>query len=251
MTVDAAGRYHASFVVEVPDSPLPSSIAGGGDRPGADAFRGAVGRAEGRRAAVSRGRPRRSCARAQKELARAPARLERTGRSPGARSRACHVRVGDTRRDWLHKLSTTVVRENQSDRGGRPRRLGSGAHTSGPLGARRRLVDVRRHAGVQGAAGPAAALVEGGPVALPSTQTCSVIAARLRRAPSSSHVRTWTSRTTRPSTSGTINRSFARDSRLDEPRHRPLDADFRRTSRVRHEQLLKQAPAGSSPPVPR
>ena len=25
----------------------------------------------------------------------------------------CHARVGDTRRDWLHKLSTTVVRENQ------------------------------------------------------------------------------------------------------------------------------------------
>jgi putative transposase len=26
----------------------------------------------------------------------------------------CHARVGDTRRDWLHKLSTTIIRENQA-----------------------------------------------------------------------------------------------------------------------------------------
>ena len=51
--------------------------------------------------------------RAQKELAR-----RRRGSANRERSRRkvakCHARVGDTRRDWLHKLSTTIVRENQA-----------------------------------------------------------------------------------------------------------------------------------------
>ena len=51
-------------------------------------------------------------ARAQKELARrqkGSARRERTRRKVAR----CHARAADTHRDWLHKLSTTVVRENQ------------------------------------------------------------------------------------------------------------------------------------------
>ena len=51
-------------------------------------------------------------ARAQKELAR---RQKGSANREKARRKVAraHVRVADTRRDWLHKLSTTVVRENQ------------------------------------------------------------------------------------------------------------------------------------------
>ena len=34
--------------------------------------------------------------------------------APCRKAARCHARVGDTRRDWLHKLSTTIVRENQA-----------------------------------------------------------------------------------------------------------------------------------------
>ncbi|HEX5812567.1 MAG TPA: RNA-guided endonuclease TnpB family protein, partial [Pseudonocardia sp.] len=50
--------------------------------------------------------------RAQRELAR-----RQKGSANRAKSRRkvarCHTRVADTRRDWLHKLSTTIVQENQ------------------------------------------------------------------------------------------------------------------------------------------
>ena len=111
VTVDAAGRYHASFVVEVDDQPLLSTDRGVGIDLGLTHF-----------AVLSDGRkvdnPRiarkaaRKLRRAQKELSR---------RQRGSKNRAtsvrkvarCHARVGDTRRDWLHKLSTTIVQENQ------------------------------------------------------------------------------------------------------------------------------------------
>ena len=50
---------------------------------------------------------------AQRELARrqkGSARRERSRRKVAR----CHARVRDTRRDWLHKLSTTIVREIQA-----------------------------------------------------------------------------------------------------------------------------------------
>ena len=111
ITVDAAGRYHASFVVEVPDSPLPSSSREVGIDLGLTHF--AV-LSDGRKVDAPR-IARKAAAklrRAQKELTR-----RRRGSNNREKSRRkvarCHVRVGDTRRDWLHKLSTTVVRENQ------------------------------------------------------------------------------------------------------------------------------------------
>ena len=109
--VDATGRYHASFVVDAPDAPLPPT----GREVGID-----LGLAHF--AVLSDGRkvdnPRiarkaaRKLRRAQQELAR---------RQRGSKNRAksvrkvarCHARVADTRRDWLHKLSTTIVRENR------------------------------------------------------------------------------------------------------------------------------------------
>ena len=50
--------------------------------------------------------------RAQKELARRQ-KGSRDGETSRRKVARCHARVADTRRDWLHKLSTTVVRENQ------------------------------------------------------------------------------------------------------------------------------------------
>src|SRR5207248_5807337 len=51
--------------------------------------------------------------RAQQELARRQRGSNNRAKSVRKVAR-CHVRVGDTRRDWLHKLSTTIIRENQA-----------------------------------------------------------------------------------------------------------------------------------------
>ncbi len=112
VTVDAAGRYHASFVVDAPDQPLPPTGREVGIDLGLTHF-----------AVLSDGRKvdnpriaRKAAAKlrtAQRELARrrkGSARRERSRRKVAR----CHARVGNTRRDWLHKLSTTIVRENQA-----------------------------------------------------------------------------------------------------------------------------------------
>lgn len=112
VTVDATGRYHASFVVEVPDQPLPTTEPEVGIDLGLTHF-----------AVLSHGRKvdnpriaRKAAAtlrRAQKELARR--QKGSANRRKSVRNLArCHARVGATRRDWLHKLSTTIVRENQA-----------------------------------------------------------------------------------------------------------------------------------------
>jgi putative transposase len=110
--VDAAGRYHASFVVEAPDQPLPLvqrevgidlglthfAVLSDGTKVKAPQF--------ARKAAAK-------LRTAQKELGRrqkGSANREKSRRKVAK----CHARVGDTRRDWLHKLSTTIVRENQA-----------------------------------------------------------------------------------------------------------------------------------------
>ncbi len=112
VTVDAAGRYHASFVVDVDDGPLPPTGREVGVDLGLAHF--AV-LSDGRKVDAPR-IARKAAAklrRAQKELAR-----RRRGSANREKSRRkvakCHARVGDTRRDWLHKLSTTIVRENQA-----------------------------------------------------------------------------------------------------------------------------------------
>ena len=112
VTVDATGRYHASFVVEVPDAPLPSTDREVGIDLGLTHF-----------AVLSDGRkvdnPRiarkaaRKLRRAQQELARRQKGSANRRKSVRKVAR-CHARVGDTRRDWLHKLSTTLISENQA-----------------------------------------------------------------------------------------------------------------------------------------
>jgi putative transposase len=111
VTMDAAGRYHASFVVEVDDQPLPATGREVGIDLGLTHF-----------AVLSDGRkvdnPRiarkaaRKLRRAQQELARRQKGSANRRKSVRKVAR-CHARVGDTRRDWLHKLSSTVVQENQ------------------------------------------------------------------------------------------------------------------------------------------
>jgi putative transposase len=111
VSVGAGGRHHASFVVEAPDQPLPLVQHETGIDLGLKHFAvlsdgTKVDAAQIARKAAAKLR------RAQKELARrqrGSANREKSRRKVAK----CHARVGDTRRDWLHKLSTTVVRENQ------------------------------------------------------------------------------------------------------------------------------------------
>ena len=112
VTVDATGRYHASFVVEDDDRPpLPATDREVGIDLGLTHF-----------AVLSDGRKvdnPRIARKAARKLRRAQQELARRQKGSANRSKSrwkvarCHARVGDTRRDWLHKLSTTVVQENQ------------------------------------------------------------------------------------------------------------------------------------------
>jgi putative transposase len=111
VTVDAAGRYHAAFVVKAPDQPLPLvqyetgidlglthfAVLSDGTKVNAPRF--------ARKAAAK-------LRTAQKELARRQKGSANREKSRRKVARA-HARVADTRRDWLHKLSTTIVQENQ------------------------------------------------------------------------------------------------------------------------------------------
>lgn len=112
VTMDATGRYHASFVVEVSDQPLPTAGSDVGIDLGLIHF--AV-LSDGRK--VDNPRIARTAAaklrRAQKELARRQKGSANRRKSVRKVAR-CHARIGDTRRDWLHKLSTTLIRENQA-----------------------------------------------------------------------------------------------------------------------------------------
>ncbi len=110
--VDASGRYFASFVVEVGEAaPIPASSEVGIDL-GLAAF--AV-RSDGE--VIDNPRFFRK---AERRLKRAQRTL--CGKEKGSRNRAkaririarLHARVRDTRRDWLHKVSTRIIRENQA-----------------------------------------------------------------------------------------------------------------------------------------
>jgi DNA-directed RNA polymerase specialized sigma24 family protein len=100
VTVDPTGRYHASFVVEVPDQPLPRSSSEVGVDLGLTHF--AV-LSDGTKVDAPR-IARKAAAKlrtAQKELAR---RQKGSARREKARRKVarCHARVGATRRDWMH-----------------------------------------------------------------------------------------------------------------------------------------------------
>jgi putative transposase len=110
--MDAAGRYFASFVVETGEDPLPEAGAEVGIDLGLTHF--AV-LSDGRKIANPRflRRAGRKLRMAQRDLSR-----KKKGSSNRAKARVkvarVHARVADRRRDWLHKESTRIIRDNQA-----------------------------------------------------------------------------------------------------------------------------------------
>ena len=109
---DSAGRYFASFVVETGPSALPEIEPVVGIDLGLTHF-----------AVLSDGRKNRApqfLRRAEKLLKRRQRDLSRKQQGSANRAKArvkvarAHVRVADARRDFHHKLSTALIRENQA-----------------------------------------------------------------------------------------------------------------------------------------
>jgi putative transposase len=110
--MDAAGRYFASFVAEAGDALLPGTGAEVGIDLGLTHF--AV-LSDGRKLANPR-----FLRRAERRLRRAQQNLSRKKKGSASRDKArvrvarVHARVTDSRRDWLHKESTRIIRESQA-----------------------------------------------------------------------------------------------------------------------------------------
>jgi putative transposase len=109
---DCAGRYFASFVVEAGDDPLPELDSEVGIDLGLTYF-----------AVLSDGRKVASPSflrRAERKLRKAQQALSRKERGSRNKEKArvrvarVHAKVADARRDWLHKESTRIIRENQA-----------------------------------------------------------------------------------------------------------------------------------------
>jgi putative transposase len=109
---DAAGRYFASFVVTTSDEPLPPSESEVGIDLGLTYFAvlsdGAKVTAPKflRRAARKLRRLQRALCRKRKGSANRKKAVVKVARA--------HAKVADTRRDWQHKLSTAIIRDNQA-----------------------------------------------------------------------------------------------------------------------------------------
>ncbi|WP_405089926.1 transposase [Micromonospora sp. NBC_01392] len=109
---DAAGRYFASFVVQMTDEALPPLASEVGIDLGLTHF--AV-LSDGTKVAAPK-----FLRRAARKLKRLQQALSRKQRGSQNRKKAAvkvaraNARVADTRRDWQHKLSTTIIRENQA-----------------------------------------------------------------------------------------------------------------------------------------
>jgi putative transposase len=109
---DAAGRYFASFVVQATGEPLPPSESEVGIDLGLTHF--AV-LSDGTKVAAPK-----FLRRAAHKLKRLQQGLSRKQRGSQNRKKAvvkvakAHAKVADTRRDWQHKLSTAITRDNQA-----------------------------------------------------------------------------------------------------------------------------------------
>ncbi|WP_207125800.1 RNA-guided endonuclease InsQ/TnpB family protein [Actinocatenispora comari] len=109
---DAAGRYFASFVVQATDEALPPVECEVGIDLGLTHF--AV-LSDGTKVAAPR-----FLRRAARKLRKLQKSLSRKAKGSNNRKKAvvnlarAHARVADTRRDWQHKLSTIIVRDNQA-----------------------------------------------------------------------------------------------------------------------------------------
>jgi len=109
---DAAGRYFLSFVVDVGPQPLPETEAECGIDLGLTHF--AV-MDDGTKIAAPKflRRAERKLRRAQKDLSRKQKGSRNRDKARVKVARA-HAKVADARRDFHHKLSTTLIRENQA-----------------------------------------------------------------------------------------------------------------------------------------
>ncbi|WP_433261418.1 RNA-guided endonuclease InsQ/TnpB family protein [Micromonospora vinacea] len=109
---DAAGRYFASFVVQSTDEPLPSAASEVGIDLGLTHF--AV-MSDGTKVTAPKflRRAARKLKRLQQDLSRKTNGSNRRKKAVVKVARA-HARVADTRRDWQHKLSTAIIRDNQA-----------------------------------------------------------------------------------------------------------------------------------------
>ncbi|SDJ67495.1 putative transposase [Nonomuraea maritima] len=109
---DAAGRYFASFVVETADDPLPDTTPDVGIDLGLTHF---MVLSDGRKVDNPR-----LLRRAERRLRKAQKALSRKEKGSANRQKArlkvakAHARVADARRDWVHKLSTQIIRDNQA-----------------------------------------------------------------------------------------------------------------------------------------
>ncbi|MFI6455449.1 RNA-guided endonuclease InsQ/TnpB family protein [Streptosporangium amethystogenes] len=109
---DSAGRYFASFVIETTDEALPGRAQEVGIDLGLSHF-----------AVLSDGRKvdnPRFLRKAERQLRKAQRNLSRKEKGSASRQKAkhavakAHAKVADARRDWAHKLSTAIVRDNQA-----------------------------------------------------------------------------------------------------------------------------------------
>ncbi|TLF77352.1 RNA-guided endonuclease InsQ/TnpB family protein [Nocardia cyriacigeorgica] len=109
---DAAGRYFASFVVETTDEALPPIGSEVGIDLGLTTF-----------AVLSSGKiidSPKFLRRAERKLRKAQQAMSRKEKGSNNRAKArvriakAHATVADTRRDWAHKQSTAIIRENQA-----------------------------------------------------------------------------------------------------------------------------------------
>jgi putative transposase len=112
VTMDSAGRYWASFVVDTNPEVLPELETDTGIDLGLNHF--AV-LADGRKVESPK-----FLRRAEKKLKRMQKALSRKAKGSNNRDNARkkvarqHARVADRRRDWQHKLSTQIIRDNQA-----------------------------------------------------------------------------------------------------------------------------------------
>ncbi|MEV5506151.1 RNA-guided endonuclease InsQ/TnpB family protein [Streptomyces orinoci] len=186
VTLDAAGRYWASFVVEATADILPEAAADTGIDLGLNHF--AV-LADGRKIDSPR-----FLRRAEKKLKRMQKALSRKEKGSNNRDKARrkvarqHARVADRRRDWQHKLSTQIIRDNQavfvetlSARGLGRTRLAKSVHDAGWA----QFVGMLEYKAVKH--GRVFAKVDR---SFPSSQVCS--ACGMRDGPKPLHVRAWT-----------------------------------------------------------
>ncbi|GHF89421.1 hypothetical protein GCM10018790_78380 [Kitasatospora xanthocidica] len=185
VVLDAAGRYHASFVVDVEPGHLPEVDAEAGIDLGLTTY-----------AVLSDGsvidNPR-FLRKAERKLKAAQRELSRKAKGSKNRAKArrkvakAHAKVADTRMDWLHKQTTKLIGEAQAVyledlnvRGLAQGRLAKSVHDAGWATFRRLLEEnaarYGRHVGIV-------------PRAFPPSQICSECGHR--DGPKPLHVREW------------------------------------------------------------